>query len=288
MSTDLSAPHVFDVTQVNFESEVVQGSLSTPILIDFWATWCEPCKTLGPMLEKLAAQYQGAFRLAKIDVDQNGELAGMFGIRSIPTVVLLKNGEIADGFSGALTEGQLREFLDKHLEPPAAQAPAAEDEAAEESPAAAIRRLQSALTTEPERSDLKLDLAEALLEEGRPADMQPLLESLPTDVAEDARVVRLRAALEFSRELTASPDDAVLAQQIADDEQNWSARDQLALRHFFGGQAEAALQSWLLILQHARDWNDGQARQRLLKAFSLLQDLDLVGRYRRRMASLLF
>ncbi|AFC85973.1 thioredoxin [Frateuria aurantia] len=288
MSTDLSAPHVFDVNQENFESDVVQGSLSTPILIDFWATWCEPCKTLGPMLEKLAAQYQGAFRLAKIDVDQNGELAGMFGIRSIPTVVLLKNGEIADGFSGALTEGQLREFLDKHIEAPSAQEPAAEEETAEESPAAAIRRLQSALAAEPERSDLKLDLAEALLDEGRPADMKPLLESLPADIAEDARVLRLRAALEFSQELTASPDDAALAQQIADDEQDWAARDQLALRHFFGGQAETALQSWLLILQHARDWNDGQARQRLLKAFSLLQDLDLVGRYRRRMASLLF
>ncbi len=289
MSTDLSAPHVFDVTQENFESEVIQGSLETPILIDFWATWCGPCKTLGPMLEKLAEQYQGAFRLAKVDVDQNRELAGMFGIRSIPTVVLLKNGEIADGFSGALPEGQLREFLDKHLAAAApAEADAPADDATEESPAARLARLQQALDQDPGSDDLKLDLAEALLQTGHADRLPPLLDSLSEALAEDPRALRLRAARQFAELRTATPDDASLQQRIAQDARDWEAQDQLALRHFFDGQAETALQTWLLILQHARDWNDGLPRQRLLSAFSILDDAELVGRYRRRMASLLF
>lgn len=289
MSNDLSASHVFDVTQENFEAEVIQASLDTPILVDFWATWCEPCKTLGPMLEKLAAQYQGAFRLAKIDVDQHRELAGMFGIRSVPTVVLLKNGEIADGFSGALPEGQLREFLDKHVS--ALEAPAEPEPETEESLPARVRRLQQALSQEPERTDLKLDLADTLLKSGDidalPA-IRAMLESLPADVAEDARVMRLRTAMDFSQALTATPDDAALEQRIGQDGADWEAVDQQALRRFFGGQPEAALQQWLQMLQHARDWNEGLPRKRLLSAFSVLDDLDLVGRYRRRMASLLF
>lgn len=289
MSNDLSASHVFDVTQENFEAEVIQASLDTPILVDFWATWCEPCKTLGPMLEKLAAQYQGAFRLAKIDVDQHRELAGMFGIRSVPTVVLLKNGEIADGFSGALPEGQLREFLDKHVS--ALEAPAEPEPETEESLPARVRRLQQALSQEPERTDLKLDLADTLLKSGDidalPA-IRAMLDSLPADVAEDARVMRLRTAMDFSQALTATPDDAALEQRIGQDGADWEAVDQQALRRFFGGQPEAALQQWLQMLQHARDWNEGLPRKRLLSAFSVLDDLDLVGRYRRRMASLLF
>ncbi len=117
MTDATTISHVFDVDQQTFEADVLQASLTTPVLVDFWATWCEPCKTLGPMLEKLAAEYNGAFRLGKVDVDKQQELAGMFGIRSIPTVVLVKDGQVLDGFAGALPEGQLREFLSRHVQP---------------------------------------------------------------------------------------------------------------------------------------------------------------------------
>eukprot|EP01034_Spumella_vulgaris_P005035 gene5035-6427_t len=106
---------MIDVTVENFEAEVVAASMTVPVLVDFWAPWCGPCKSLGPVLEKLEVAYAGRFKLAKIDSDQQQQLAGMFGIRSIPTCVLLKNGQPVDGFTGALPEGQVRAFLDKHV-----------------------------------------------------------------------------------------------------------------------------------------------------------------------------
>src|SRR4029079_15294617 len=119
--------HVFDATLAGFEQDVILASSEQPILVDFWATWCGPCKTLGPILEKLADEYAGGFRLAKVDVDQEQQLAGYFQIKSIPTVMLLKDGQIVDGFPGALPEGQLREFLQHHGIAPALAAEPAED-----------------------------------------------------------------------------------------------------------------------------------------------------------------
>ncbi|HJU39970.1 MAG TPA: thioredoxin, partial [Tahibacter sp.] len=105
------SPHVFDATQQNFEADVLKASLTQPVLVDFWAAWCAPCRQLGPALEKLADEFAGAFRLAKVDADAEGQLASIFGIRSLPTVVLVRDGQLVDGFAGALPEGQLREFL---------------------------------------------------------------------------------------------------------------------------------------------------------------------------------
>ena len=288
MTDAATVSHVFDVDQQSFEADVLQASLTTPVLVDFWATWCEPCKTLGPMLEKLAAEYHGAFRLGKVDVDTQQELAGMFGIRSIPTVVLVKDGQVLDGFTGALPEGQLREFLSRHVQPLEAPAEPAEEEAVQETPEQAIDRLQQAIATGPDQPGLKLDLALALMHAGQVAAAEAELTALPANLATDARAVRLRSELDLAHALKDAPALAELQQRVQADGSDWAARDQLGVRLLLEGDADAGLEQFLVVLQKARDWNDGQAKKRLLAAFATLDDAELVGRYRRRMASLLF
>ena len=289
MTATLPAAHVFDVDQLSFEADVLQASLHTPVLVDFWATWCEPCKTLGPMLEKLAAEYNGAFRLGKVDADTQQELAGMFGIRSIPTVMLVKDGQVLDGFTGALPEGQLREFLARHVQPLAAAADEETvDEAAAETPEHAVQRWQQAIAAEPDQPALKLELALALMRAGQLAAAQAQLIALPANLATDARAQRLRSELDLAQALVAAPTLAALQQRVQADPTDWEARDLLGVRLLHEGDAAAGLEQFLAILQHARDWNGGAGKQRLLAAFATLDDAELVGRYRRKMASLLF
>jgi putative thioredoxin len=287
--TAAAQAHVFDVDTTNFETEVLQASMTTPVLVDFWAEWCGPCKTLGPMLEKLAAEYNGAFRLGKVDVDKNQELAAMFGVRSIPTVMLVKDGQLMDGFAGALPEGQLREFLSRHVQPLEGEAPAEavlEEEA--EDPAQAINRLQQEIAAQPERSELKLDLALALMRNGQADAAEAELNALPANLATDARAVRLRSQLDLARALEGAPPLPELRQRVQADASDWAARDLLGVRLLLEDDPAAGLDQFLAILEKARDWNDNAAKKRLLAAFATLDDAELVGRYRRRMASLLF
>jgi len=281
------ASPVFDVQQQTFETDVLQASLTTPVLVDFWATWCEPCKTLGPMLEKLAIEYNGAFRLGKVDVDAQQELAGMFGIRSVPTVVLVKDGQVLDGFTGTLPEGQLREFLSRHVQPLEA-APDDDAEAMAETPEQAVQRFQQAVAAEPARAELKLDLALALMHAGQTAAAEAELAALPINLATDARAVRLRTELDLAHALQEAPAIAELRRRVDADGNDWEARDQLGVRLLLEGDPAAGLDQFLTILQHARDWNDGQGKKRLLAAFATLDDAELVSRYRRKMASLVF
>jgi putative thioredoxin len=284
----VTSSHIFDVTPENFEADVLQGSLTTPVLVDFWATWCGPCKSLGPMLEKLANEYNGAFRLAKVDVDKNQELAGMFGIRSIPTVMLVKDGQIADGFAGALPEGELREFLSRHVQALDGDVDETPEDLPPESPEQAINRLQQAIAAEPDRPELKLDLAIALAQAGHAASAEAELNALPANLATDPRAVRLRSQLDLVRSLEGQPSLETLQQRVQGNPQDWEAHDLLGVRLLLSSDPGAGLEHWLLLLEKARDWNEGQAKKRLLAAFNTLDDAELVGRYRRRMTSLLF
>ena len=290
------SPHVFEAGQANFESEVLQASLTTPVLVDFWATWCGPCKTLGPILEKIAGEYGGAFKLAKIDCDKEQQLAGMFGVRSIPTVVLIRDGQILDGFAGALPESQVREFLIKHNIQPAKKIETpAEDVADEtaatkqrETPHAAIARLQAAVAAAPDDRILKLELALAQARAGDLAAAKTALESLPGELETDDRAKALRAYVDLAAALAGTAAPGELMTRIERDPEDFGARDALGVRLLLGGDPAGAMEQFLAILQADRGWNDGLARKRLLDAFRIVEDEPLVAATRRKMSSLLF
>ncbi len=281
--------HVFDATTETFEAEVLQKSLQVPVLVDFWATWCGPCKTLGPILEKLAGEYNGAFELAKVDVDREQQIAAAFQIRSVPTVFLIKGGQLVDGFPGVIPEGQLREFLKQHgIEPAAAAVEATEAEALPLDPQAEIAALREAISAEPDKEELKLDLALALLRTGATAEAAQLIEALPANLATDDRAIRARARLDFASALQDAPAADVLAQRVAANGDDLQARHLLGVHHLLAGKDEAALEQFLAMLQRDRGFQEGLPRKALIDAFRVIEDEDLVGRYRRRMSSVLF
>lgn len=289
MSAAAPSPYVFDATEANFEAEVIQASFQQPVLVDLWATWCGPCKTLGPLLEKVVDEFNGAVRLAKIDCDQEQALAASFGVRSIPTVVLLREGQLVDGFTGALPESAIREFLSRHVQPnPPADVAAEAAPAVQETPEQAIARIQQEIAAEPDRAELKLDLAVAQMQVGNATAAEAELDALPANLAADDRARRLRGQLDFAHALKDAPAAAELAARIERDPADHAARDLLGVRLLIQGDAQAALEQFLAVLTADRAWNDGQAKKRLIAAFNVIDDEDLVGTYRRKMSSLLF
>jgi putative thioredoxin len=293
MNTLPQAPandHVFDASLTGFEQDVLLKSREVPVVVDFWATWCGPCKTLGPILEKLAAEFAGGFLLAKVDVDREQQLAGYFQIKSVPTVMLVKDGQIVDGFPGALPEGQLRQFLAHHgIVPKAAPEPEAEPAAAPPTdPHDEVVRLRGEVQARPDDDSAKLDLALALLRTGATAEAERLLDALPANLAQDDRALRGRARLGFAALLGDAPPAAVLRTAIDADPGDLRARHLLGARELVEGDAAAGMDQFLEILRRDRGWNDGLAKRALIDAFKVVEDDDLVGRYRRKMSSLLF
>lgn len=291
MPADTPAAFVFDATQANFENDVINASFDQPVLVDFWAIWCEPCKTLGPLIEKVVAEYNGAVRLAKVDCDKEQQLAAMFGVRSIPTVVLMRDGQLADGFTGALPEAQLREFLARHVQPGEALPIDEAFEAAPmvaETPEQTIARVQQAIALEPDKAELKLDLALAQMRVGNVEAARAELDAVPANLASDDRARRLRGQLEIADALKDAPPATELERRVAKDPADLAARDLLGLRLVLDGDLERGLEHLLGVLKADRNWNEGQAKKHLVTAFNVLDDAELVGTYRRRMSSLLF
>lgn len=285
-----SATTAVDISSANFEAELLTPSMTRPVLVIFWTPRSEVSVALTGVLEKIAGDYRGALTLTRIDVDNEAQVASMFGVRSIPTVILMREGQPADGFAGTLPEAEIRELLARHVPPP----PGVDEDAAgdpakpAETPAQAIARLQQEIAVAPERAELKLELAVAFMQSGDAKSASAELDALPASLENDDRAKRVRNQLEFADLLKDAPPIAELEARIARDPADHAARDLLGVRLLVDGKTEAGLEQFLAILQADRNWQEGKARKRLIAAFLAIEDADLVGRFRRRMSSLLY
>ena len=283
-----NSEYTFDVTQLDFEEKVLAASMQQPVLVDFWAPWCGPCKQLGPVLEKIVAEYQGRVLLAKVNADNEMQLASLFGIRSLPTVMLLRDGQPVDGFLGAQPESAIRAMLAPHLgEPPAAldEAPA---EPTPVDPAAREAELRTQLAATPDNGELKLELAALLLDRGEVEETGRLLDSLTPKLAESDLAKKLRAQMSFAGVLREAPARNELEATIAGDPAALGARHQLGTRLLLAGEHGAAFEQFLEIMRRDRKFQDDLGRKSLVAAFSLVDDPDTVAATRRKMASMLF
>ena len=282
------SPFIVEVTRDNY-AQVMEASFQVPVLVDFWAGWCQPCHVLMPVLAKLAEEYQGRFLLAKLDTEEEQEIAAQFGIRSIPTVKLFINGQPVDEFMGALPEKAVREFIDRHL-------PNASDAQVEEALAllaagdadSALVLLHEARGADPDNSRVSIALAHAQAASGDAAAAEATLDSLPADESDKPEATALRSHLYFAGQVTGAPGPGELEARLAADPADHEARFQLALHRVVSRDYDAAMELLLQLMQQDRGYGDDAGRQGLLKVFELLGDDPRVGQYRRRMASLLY
>lgn len=267
----MSDAYSIQVTSQTFETDVLRKSQETPVLVDFYADWCGPCKSLGPILEKLAAEYQGAFVLAKIDADAEQMLVQGMGVRSLPTVVLFKNGQPADHFMGALPEGEIRAMLDKHVErleeSPVERAEALV-EAGEYDEAIALFQLITA--DDPENYDVYLKMAQALLKKGDLSSAEAIIERLPEAHKLDPRAKAVLAGKVFMELLQGAPDRNACESRLAANADDSEARYFLAVHDMMSDAVEPAIEGLLAIVRSDRAFKEDGARQLLLQIFDRL------------------
>jgi len=248
-----------DITPATFEREVLEASADVPVLVDFWAPWCAPCRALGPILEKLERDYAGRFKLVKVNSDEHQDLAAAFGVRSIPDVIAFRNGKPAAHFLGALPESQVRAFIDRLL---------------------------------PSQADLedlaRLDRAEALIGQQQAEEAERLLGEVQANAQLDARREALLAAAAFSRAAGGSDEDE-LSRKIAAQPQDMEARFALAQVHAAAHRYREAMDELLAIVRKDKQWRDGEARRQLVNLFTLAAEQpELVAEYRRKLATALY
>ena len=280
---------VVDVSQDDFERIVLQGSQQQPVLVDFWADWCAPCKQLTPVLESLADEYQGAFLLAKVDTEANQMLAAQVGVRSMPTVLLVKDGQVLDHFMGALPEGEVRAFLEKHVEKPALNGLELARELADDGDLeGAIEAFNALLEADPENHDAFVELASVLDMNGQSDEAQAICERLPDSHADHPIVQRLKAQAQLQSLVGDAPTLLECQAQLDADPANLDARYFLAARQAQSGQLEQAISGLLDMVSQHREYRDDGARTLLLKLFELLgKDHPAVRQGRRQLATLL-
>lgn len=281
---------MIDTTLERFKADVIDASMQTPVVLDFWAPWCGPCKTLGPMLEKLEQQYGGRFRLVKVDTDAQPELAQHFRIRSIPTVFGIVNGQPVDQFQGAVPESQLREFIDRLLPNPGDIELEQAMQAAERGDtAAAVGHLQKALASDPANDGARLMYAQLLLQDNDAGAAQAQLAHLSAQSLQDPEVQALVERVRRQVTEGAEPPPVELLNAVAEKPDDLQARLDLA-RHYIGQKTWApALEQLLEIVRRDRAFGDDVGRKTMIEVFGLASaQPELVSEWRRRLSSVLF
>ena len=283
------SPYIHNVGMQNFQQLVLEKSMQKPVLVDFWADWCQPCQTIMPMLAKLADEYAGKFELAKINADDERELAGHFGIKSLPTMKLFFQGQLVDERLGAVPESEVRAMLDKHIVSESDQymqaAMAAYQQGQTEQ---ALQLLNHALANDPENAELKVTIAQIVHAQGDTDSAVRLLDSLDEEAAKLDGAISLRAQIKLAEQLAELPALEDIEARLAADPGDLEAL-LFKSRHLSARQDyENAMECLLEIMRRDRDYQDEAGRKGLLELFDMLGgEHPSVQQYRRKLFTLL-
>lgn len=293
------SPFIVQLDEQNFMQVVVEGSDTTPVLVDFWAEWCGPCKSLMPILEKLAIEYNGAFILAKLDTEAHPGIAQQLGIRSLPTVKLFKDRQIVNEFMGALPEPEVRSFLDANIGPALADESVEEEDGADTRLSTAMtlfeqgqvdaakQLLKEAQADEPENAEVLLALGQVCVSSGDVDTAESCLKALGEEDRKGSKALRLAGILEIARESDTSLTPQTLQAALDSDPGSTETRYKLAIAEALAGNIQNAMDHLLKLVEVDPEYNDGAPRAKLLALFNVLGDDPLVGQYRRKLFAML-
>jgi putative thioredoxin len=282
------SPYVHNITEASFPEQVLRASQRVPVVVDFWADWCAPCRMLMPVLAKLADEYQGRFVLGKVNTDEQQALATRYGIRSLPTVKVFKNGEVMDEFMGVQPESAIRAILERHIERASDRLVEKAAEALEAGDGACARfLLEQAMDKDPANPRVKIGLARTLMQTGEPERAEIILDDLQGEAREQPEVNALKAQLAFARIAAEAPDREALERRVAADPIDLDARYRLSAHQVLAGEFEPAMEQLLEVLRRERGFRDDAPRKALLAIFEILGGGELINRYRSRMFNIL-
>jgi len=281
--------NIIEINEQNFQTAVLEESSKRLVVIDFWADWCAPCKALMPVLEKLANEYAGQFLLAKVNADEQQNISGQFGIRSLPTVIFMKEGQPVDAFQGAQSEKEIREFLDKHLPKPwDAELEKAQKMLADQDYQAALETLRPAYKDSEQRYDIAMSLAFTLIEMNRCDEAQTVMDAIAL-ADRDPHYDRLLATLQLKQEAGKSPEIQALEEQLNDDPNNLELAYQLALQFSQNNHYKEALDLLLTVIKEDKEFQEGAAKKAFLDVLaSLGKGEPLAVEYQRKFFNMLY